>query len=276
MSFKRLIIICALPSVLVGCAEFYGSQPPAPIYGEQPEQAEQQPVPKQPQAGKKKSKSRKSKDVVTIQPLNDSGTGDIKTEALPSPERSLAEPVPLTAPVPLETAPGEQPRSADTAPMEYAPSPQAATTPIPTVPPSPPAAAEIQTRPAPEPALAPAPTLTPFEPLETTGPLSPAVGALVTASNQNTQSGDLDSAASAIERAIRIEPRNASLFYKLALLRLKQSKPRLAEDLAKKSALLASTDSTLKKHCWLLVAHARELQQDFAGAKQARDKADSF
>lgn len=265
MSFKRLIIICALPSVLVGCAEFYGSQPPAPVYGEQPEQ---QPVPKPSQAGKKKSKTRKSKDVVTTQPLNDSGTGDIKTEALPTPERSLTEPVPLTAPVPLDTAPAEQPKSADTAPMEYAPLPQAVA-PIPTVPPSPPASAA-------EPAPAPAPTLTPFEPLETTGPLSPAVGALVTASNQNTQSGDLDSAASAIERAIRIEPRNATLFYKLALLRLKQSKPRLAEDLAKKSALLASTDSTLKKHCWLLVAHARELQQDFAGAKQARDKANSL
>lgn len=273
MSFKRLIIICALPSVLVGCAEFYGSQPPAPVYGEQPEQAEQQPVPKPSQAGKKKSKTRKSKDVVTTQPLNDSGTGDIKTEALPTPERSLAEPVPLTAPVPLDTAPAaEQPKSADTAPMEYAPLPQAVA-PIPTVPP-PASAAEIQARPTPEPA--PAPMLTPFEPLETTGPLSPAVGALVTASNQNTQSGDLDSAASAIERAIRIEPRNATLFYKLALLRLKQSKPRLAEDLAKKSALLASTDSTLKKHCWLLVAHARELQQDFAGAKQARDKANSL
>lgn len=122
----------------------------------------------------------------------------------------------------------------------------------------------------------PSSELTPFEPMEATAPLSPAVGALVSAANQNSQAGDLDSAAASIERAIRIEPRNATLFYKLALLRLKQSKPRLAEDLAKKSALLASTDNTLKKHCWLLIAHAREIQQDFAGAKEARAKADSF
>jgi hypothetical protein len=118
--------------------------------------------------------------------------------------------------------------------------------------------------------------LTPFEPIESTVPLSPVVSALVTASNQNSNAGDLDSAAVAIERAIRIEPRNATLFYKLALLRLKQSQPRLAEDLAKKSALLASTDTTLKKHCWLLIAHARELQQDLAGANNARERADSF
>jgi predicted Zn-dependent protease len=99
---------------------------------------------------------------------------------------------------------------------------------------------------------------------------------LVTASNKNSNAGDLDSAAVAIERAIRIEPRNATLFYKLALLRLKQSQPRLAEDLAKKSALLASTDTTLKKHCWLLIAHAKELQQDLAGANNARERAESF
>ncbi|MDO9270525.1 MAG: hypothetical protein Q7T96_15590 [Methylobacter sp.] len=130
-----------------------------------------------------------------------------------------------------------------------------------------------------EPSSPPPPSpseLTPFQPIEATVRLSPVVGALVSAANQNSKAGDLDSAAASIERAIRIEPRNATLFYKLALLRLQQSKPRLAEDLAKKSALLASTDNALKKHCWLLIAHAREIQQDFAGAKEARAKADSF
>ena len=87
-----------------------------------------------------------------------------------------------------------------------------------------------------EPLPPPRPELTPFEPIETTVALSPVVTALVSAANQNTKAGDIESAAASIERAIRIEPRNATLFYKLALLRLKQSKPRLAEDLAKKSA----------------------------------------
>lgn len=131
-----------------------------------------------------------------------------------------------------------------------------------------------------EPLSAPEPTpleeMKPFEPFEPGVSLSPAVGALVLSANQNTQAGDLDSAAVSIERAIRIEPRNAVLFYKLAVLRIKQSKPRLAEDLAKKSALLASDDNTLKKQSWLLIAYAREMQRDFAGAKEARAKADSF
>ncbi|WP_442496670.1 tetratricopeptide repeat protein [Methylobacter sp. sgz302048] len=105
---------------------------------------------------------------------------------------------------------------------------------------------------------------------------SPAVGALVSAADQNSQSGNLDSAVAAIERAIRIEPRNAALFYKLAELRLKQSKPRLAEDLAKKSALLASGNARLKRQSWLLIGNAKVMQQDFAGARAARAKAASF
>ncbi|MFI3187865.1 MAG: tetratricopeptide repeat protein [Methylococcaceae bacterium] len=128
----------------------------------------------------------------------------------------------------------------------------------------------------PPPLPPPVPELTPFEPIEPTVRLSPAVGALVSAANQNSQAGDLESAAASIERAIRIEPRNANLYYKLALVRLKQAKPRLAEDLAKKSALLAATDNTLKRNCWLLIAHTRELQQDFSGAKEAKIKANRF
>lgn len=244
MSLKRLVVICALPSFLVGCAEFYGSQPPAPIYGGQPKS-------EKPSVGApKKSKSVKapSKETVKTQPLKDFSA--IKTEPL--------------APIPMELPPSESATPGPATPGS------ASSEPVPSGP---------ATLEALEPSLPPPPPpseQTPFEPIEATAPLSPAVGALVSAANQNSKAGDLDSAAASIERAIRIEPRNATLFYKLALLRLKQSKPNLAEDLAKKSALLASTDNTLKKHCWLLIAHAREIQQDFAGAKEARAKADSF
>jgi hypothetical protein len=50
----------------------------------------------------------------------------------------------------------------------------------------------------------------------------------------------------------------------------------LAEDLAKKAALLASNDTQLKKHSWLLVARAREVQGDLKGGKEARAMADKF
>ncbi|MGZ8175898.1 MULTISPECIES: tetratricopeptide repeat protein [Methylobacter] len=227
MSLKRLVIICTLPSFLAGCAEFYGSQPPAPVYGGQPK-SQKPPVSSQKKA---RSPSAAAKEIVKTQPLKDFSA--IKSEPLAPPPLPPSEPTP-TEPVTLEALEPSSP------------------------PPPPPS------------------ELTPFQPIEATVPLSPVVGALVSAANQNSKAGDLDSAAASIERAIRIEPRNATLFYKLALLRLQQSKPRLAEDLAKKSALLASTDNTLKKHCWLLIAHAREMQQDFPGAKEARAKADSF
>jgi hypothetical protein len=251
MSLKRLVLVCALPSFLAGCSEFYGSQPPAPVYG-----GEQGTVRSAPSSSQKTAKTygKPSKQVVKTQPLKE--FSEVKPEPIP---------LPLPAPVPLESAPLES------TPLE---------TSEPSSLPSPPApSSTVEARPAeslPVPPPPPPVELTPFEPIEATVRLSPAVGALVSVAKQNSKSGDLDSAAASIERAIRIEPRNATLFYKLALLRLDQSKPRLAEDLAKKSALLASTDNTLKKHCWLLIAHAREIQQDFAGAKEARAKADSF
>lgn len=217
MSIKRLVLICTLPSFLAACAEFLGSQPPAPLHGGQPKVQK----PSAPNVQKKSNTS--VKDVVKTEPLK---------------EFSNIKPEPLSALLPSEPATLET--------LE------------------PPLSAHA------------AEELTPFEPIEATVKLTPAVGALVSAADQNSQAGDLDTAAASIERAIRIEPRNATLFYKLALLKLKQSKPRLAEDLAKKSALLASTDNTLKKHCWLLIAHVREIQQDFTGAKEAREKADSF
>jgi hypothetical protein len=115
-----------------------------------------------------------------------------------------------------------------------------------------------------------------FEPLDSVASGSAAVSALVLAANQDSQTGKMDSAVATMERAIRLEPRNPTLLYKLAVLRLQQSKPAQAEDLAKKAALLASKDIQLKKHSWLLIARAREMQHDSSGAQEARQKADSF
>ena len=254
MILKRLLIICTLPLLLPGCSEFYGSQPPAPVYGSQPK-----PVKPNSNAQKKsRSNSAYSKEVFKVQPLKEYSV--IKPEALPSPELQHVDSAPIApvAPKMEEMAPTTPAATAITHESVAAPAPTATITPVQ----------------PPQPSVTPG--LTAFEPMEATAALSPAVGALVLAANQNSRSGDLELAAASLERAIRIEPRNANLFYKLALLRLKQEKPRLAEDLAKKSALLAASDNKLKKHCWLLIAHVREKQQNFAGAKEARAKAENF
>ena len=75
---------------------------------------------------------------------------------------------------------------------------------------------------------------------------------------------------------LRIDSRNPVITYRLAQLRLKQSKPQLAEDLAGKAALLAGSDLDLKRKSWLLIAEARQNQQNYQGAKDAKLKAESF
>jgi len=234
---KRFFFSFILSSLIAGCADFYGAQPPAPIYGGHPN-SNTQSFPATGQQGKISRNKQDSTETVTTEPLKDYAA---------TPESIEFKPEPL----PPEREQKEQPEEPSS--LTQTPIQSPAQTPKIEEPESPP--------------------LTPFEPLKTSAPLSPAVGALVLAATQNTTNGNLESASATIERAIRIEPRNANLFYKLALIRIKQSKPRLAEDLAKKSALLAANDITLKKHSWLLIAHARELQKNFKGAKEARAKA---
>jgi len=105
---------------------------------------------------------------------------------------------------------------------------------------------------------------------------STVVVALLSEADISYKQGKLDESVATIERALHIEPRNALLLYRLASLRLQQGQPDLAENLAKKSALLAEGNANLKKQNWLLIAAAREQMGDLAGAKQARNKASQF
>ncbi|WP_445370435.1 tetratricopeptide repeat protein [Methylomonas sp. HW2-6] len=104
----------------------------------------------------------------------------------------------------------------------------------------------------------------------------PAVLALLSEADRSRNSGDLDAAVVVMERALRIDARNPTLTYKLAQLRLKQNKPQLAEELAGKAALLAGSNLDLKRKSWMLIAEARNMQQNPQGAKQAKAKAESF
>jgi len=104
----------------------------------------------------------------------------------------------------------------------------------------------------------------------------PVILALVAEADRSSRAGDLESAVSTIERALRIDARNPALTYKLAKLRFKQSKPRLAENLAKKAALLSVNDRKIKKQSWLLISEARRRQNNYLGAKEAKQKAGSL
>jgi len=269
MLIKRFFLICSLSSFIAGCSEFYGTQLPAPVYGNGTD-IYSQAAPYPPIEDIPEPIAPEPKPTVETRPLKEfvpkTRPIELKPEVIPpeqsqetlTPEQeqellSLEQTPPSQAPAQTPAVP-----TPETQPSSAVPKPEA-----------------IMQAPVPPPPPPPPPT-PPFQPLETFAPLSPAVGALVVAANQTSKSGNIESATTTIERAIRIEPRNATLYYKLALLRLKQSKPGLAEDLAKKSALLASGDTRLKKHSWLLIARAREMQKNYQGAKEARAKADGL
>ncbi|WP_411728358.1 tetratricopeptide repeat protein [Methyloglobulus sp.] len=261
MQSRRLTLIFFLTSVIAACADFYGGRPPAPVFGGQPgDNLENDPylaTPSPPET------VQQPPQVIETKPLGGGYKApemiEIKPELPPPVETGQVPTQPSETIDPFGTEqPSETQNLPETEPPAEQPKPAEVVKPV--APPTP----EIPKEPE------------PLVPLESFAPQSPAVGSLVMAANENSQGGKLDSAVASIERAIRIEPRNATLYYKLAVLRLKQSKPRLAEDLARKAALLAVNNNTLKKHSWLLIANARELQKNVAGAKIAKAEAAKY
>lgn len=93
-----------------------------------------------------------------------------------------------------------------------------------------------------------------------TKPTSQTVLALLNQAKIQEQAGNSERAAAVLERALRIEPKNAQLWHRLALLRLQQGKLGLAESLAQKSSALARDDDLLKRKNKTIVDQARILQ----------------
>jgi predicted Zn-dependent protease len=100
-----------------------------------------------------------------------------------------------------------------------------------------------------------------------------AVVALLDRADRYRSAGDTAGEAATIERALRIDPRNARLWNRLAATRLEQGQPQQAEQLALKSNALAAGDSALQARNWRLVAKARWTMNDGAGARSAEQKA---
>ena len=107
-----------------------------------------------------------------------------------------------------------------------------------------------------------------------TGPVySSASRSLLARAKQLQRDGDLAGAASSVERALRIEPRNAHLWHRLAELRLAQERFRMAVDLAAKSNALAGADQRLKRNNWLLIADAWRASGEPEKARRAEMRA---
>lgn len=105
---------------------------------------------------------------------------------------------------------------------------------------------------------------------------SKTVLALLDHARQSAKSGQLHNAESQLERALRIEPRNAVLWHYMAKLRLHQERVAEAAGLAAKSNSLAGKNRSLRADNWRIIAHARHQQGDMSGAQQAQDKVDKL
>jgi tetratricopeptide (TPR) repeat protein len=86
-----------------------------------------------------------------------------------------------------------------------------------------------------------------------------AVASLLAKAEQREQQAQWEGAAALLERALRIEPRNARLWHRLAKVRLQQGRYDMAESLAQKSNALAKDDEELKRRNAELIDTARNL-----------------
>ncbi len=101
-----------------------------------------------------------------------------------------------------------------------------------------------------------------------------AVALLWDDAEQARRNGDVETAVSKLERAVRLAPEDPVLWSRLAELRLRQEEFAVAENLAAKSTALAGDGRLLRYRNWLIIAVARSQRGDEEGATQARNEAE--
>ena len=106
--------------------------------------------------------------------------------------------------------------------------------------------------------------------------INKAVIALVERARLDTGTGKQEAAGSSLERALRIEPRNAWLWNELAQVRLAQGQYAQAISLAQKSNSFAAGDRRLQASNWRVIGNARVAQGNSSSADQAFKRATEF
>jgi len=102
--------------------------------------------------------------------------------------------------------------------------------------------------------------------------MSPVAKKLLLASESQRSAGDWEAAANSLERALRIEPRNALLWSRLADVRYEQRDWQQAVQLAAKSNTLVGNNKDLRRQNWYLMSNAYQAQGNLASAQKFRDK----
>lgn len=103
-----------------------------------------------------------------------------------------------------------------------------------------------------------------------------AVVSLVESALIERDAGRLDQAVIQLERALRIEPRNAMIWHYLATVRFQQQELDKAEALAIRANSFAGESRTLRAANWRIIGEIRSTRGDPAGAQAAFDKANAL
>lgn len=96
--------------------------------------------------------------------------------------------------------------------------------------------------------------------------------ALLQQSERAAESGSLDEALSYVERAVRIEPRRADLWTRLAALELSAGNPTTAIQYAQKALSLAAERPDWQRDAWLVIADAKEALGERSEASAIRQR----
>lgn len=103
-----------------------------------------------------------------------------------------------------------------------------------------------------------------------------AVMSLLERARSDAANGAYATAEASLERALRIEPGNAYLWYEMAHTALQQGRAHEAENFALRADSLAGRNPALKEDAWRLVAQSRAVRGDETGAQQALRKAGQY
>lgn len=103
-----------------------------------------------------------------------------------------------------------------------------------------------------------------------------AVLSLADGARADGEAGRYSAATAALERALRIEPKNPMLWQQLAQLHMRRGDYVQAETMAARSNTWAGTSRALRAANWQLIGEARARRGDAGGAQTAYEKAKEY
>lgn len=106
--------------------------------------------------------------------------------------------------------------------------------------------------------------------------LSPAALSLIREADGMLQQGNAPAAIARLERAQRIAPRSAEVYFKLSEAYVASKQLGSAEQFTLKGLSLAGNDARLQRAGWLLLADIRRARGNVAGADQAESRASAL